>query len=443
MSFNNEVEFSLYARQSRTHSEQTIPISKDVYGLKTGIIYGSNASGKSNLVKAIDCARSIITKGANNSDIFNKHFRLEKGKSNMPSKFDFEIKINDSIYNYGFAINIGETKIVEEWLYEISKTNEKPIFERSLREDGASILNIKAKLEKEEKARLDLIGKNLPPHLLFIAQVESNFIRDIKSAAPIFQIYDWFTKKLVIIKPNQKFGGIDFIGEDTDLAKTFCEFIKVFNLGIEGVESIKLDFEKTLSHFSEKIKESLLKDIKNNKRTILKVDDERYSIIKRENGETQIVRLKTKHKIKNSRSFELFETKEESDGTQRIFDFIPALINLTNEDVVYIIDEIDRSLHPILTKNILLMFLKNSQNISSQLIFTTHESSLLDLKVIRRDSIWFVEKNDFGESDLYSLDEFKPRPDKLVNKDYLLGRYGAIPFVGNIEDLDWLKAPVI
>lgn len=439
LSFNKEIEFSLYARQSRTLPEQTIPISSDIYALKTGIIYGANASGKSNLIKAINCAKIIIRSGTKNVDIFNRHFRLEKGKINAPSKFDFEIKVGDKVYNFGFAINVSTRRIIEEWLFEITKTSEKLLYQRTTNEDESSTVEIKLKLKKEDKNRLDLIGKNLPSHLLFLGQVESNFIRDIEPASPIFEVYDWFTKKLTIIKPNQKFGEIDFIGEDTDLSKAFCEFLKIFNLGIEGIETVNLDFEKTLAHFPDKLKESFTKDLEPNKKTIISINDERYSILKKENGETIIVRLKTKHKVKNSKQFEFFETNEESDGTQRVFDFIPALANLANEDVVYIIDEIDRSLHPILTRGILELFLKNSKGLSSQLIFTTHESSLLDLKLVRKDAIWFVEKNEFSESDLYCLDEFKPRPDKLINKDYLLGRYGAIPFLGNIENLGWLK----
>jgi AAA15 family ATPase/GTPase len=334
---------------------------------------------------------------------------------------------------------VSSRKIIEEWLFEITKSTEKLIYQRITNEDESSLVDIKLKLKKDDKNRLDLIGKNLPPHLLFLGQVDSNFIRDIEPASPIFEVYDWFTKKLTIIKPNQKFGEIDFIGEDTDLSKAFCEFLKIFNLGIEGIESVNLDFEKTLAHFPDKLKESFTKDLEPNKKTIISINDERYSILKKESGEMIIVRLKTKHKVKNSKQFEFFETNEESDGTQRVFDFIPALANLANEDVVYIIDEIDRSLHPILTKGILELFLKNSQGLSSQLIFTTHESSLLDLKLVRKDAIWFVEKNEFSESDLYCLDEFKPRPDKLINKDYLLGRYGAIPFLGDIENLGWLK----
>ncbi|MDO9613657.1 MAG: AAA family ATPase, partial [Bacteroidota bacterium] len=117
-----------------------------------------------------------------------------------------------------------------------------------------------------------------------------------------------------------------------------------------------------------------------------------------------------------------------------LFDFIPALHELTKTDSVFIVDELDRSLHSKLTYGIFELFLKLSLNNESQLIATTHESLLLDLDLLRRDEIWFVEKNE-NQSRLYSLDEFKVRNDKIVNKDYLLGRYGAVPIFKSFSNL--------
>ena len=109
-------------------------------------------------------------------------------------------------------------------------------------------------------------------------------------------------------------------------------------------------------------------------------------------------------------------------------------------DVTVVIDEIDRSLHPGLLHKFISFFLDSAQNTSSQLIVTTHESSLLDLSLLRRDEIWFVEKNNHGESHLYSLEEFQPRFDKEIRKAYLQGRYGAIPFISDVQQLNWEPA---
>jgi hypothetical protein len=127
---------------------------------------------------------------------------------------------------------------------------------------------------------------------------------------------------------------------------------------------------------------------------------------------------------------------EESDGSLRIMDFIPMLIDLRLNDVVYLIDEIDRSMHPMLSQKILEYYFSHLEDMrDTQLIFTTHESNLMDLKLIRADEVWFVEKDQNGASHLTSLAEYKPRED--IRKGYLQGRYGAIPFFAPINSLNW------
>ena len=158
-----------------------------------------------------------------------------------------------------------------------------------------------------------------------------------------------------------------------------------------------------------------------------------YAIIKDENNKIKTYCLTSKHKMIDSDSFAYFEINEESDGTQRLIDLIPAIIDLFKGNKVFVIDELDRSLHPKLSNSILNIFLNGTSNVKSQLIVTTHETSLLNLKNIRKDEIWFIEKNKNGEASLYSLEEFKPRFDKEIRKNYLLGRFGAIPNVSEFE----------
>ena len=146
--------------------------------------------------------------------------------------------------------------------------------------------------------------------------------------------------------------------------------------------------------------------------------------------------LKTIHKNPKSQSKYTFELYEESDGTARLFDFIPMLIDMRANDAVYIIDEVDRSLHPMLTLKLLEMYnsLLNEES-QMQLICTTHESNLLSTAPIRQDEVWFVEKDSKGESHMSSLCEYKPREN--VQKGYLNGRYGAIPFFGELDNIHW------
>ena len=149
--------------------------------------------------------------------------------------------------------------------------------------------------------------------------------------------------------------------------------------------------------------------------------------------------LKTIHKKEGSNSDYIFELFEESDGTSRLFDFIPMLIDMRANDAVYLIDEVDRSLHPMLTLKLLEMYNSLLRNDSQmQLICTTHESNLLSAAPVRQDEVWFVEKDKKGESHLSSLCEYKPREN--VQKGYLNGRYGAIPFFGELNNIHWTDA---
>ena len=146
--------------------------------------------------------------------------------------------------------------------------------------------------------------------------------------------------------------------------------------------------------------------------------------------------LKTIHKREGSDTDYVFELFEESDGTSRLFDFIPMLIDMRANNAVYVIDEIDRSLHPMLTLKLIEMYNSLLQDDSQmQLICTTHESCLLSNAPVRQDEIWFVEKDENGESHLSSLCEYKPREN--IQKGYLNGRYGAIPFFGELSNIHW------
>ena len=155
-------------------------------------------------------------------------------------------------------------------------------------------------------------------------------------------------------------------------------------------------------------------------------------------GETVFVKkLQINHVGKNNVSA-IFDMDEESDGTIRLLDFVPAFRSVVSQNKVYVIDEIERSLHPMLIKELVKKFADDTQT-KGQLIFTTHESNLLDQNIFRTDEIWFAEKDKDGCTDLYSLSNFKEHKTIDIQKGYLNGRYGAIPFLANLQDLNWHK----
>lgn len=210
-----------------------------------------------------------------------------------------------------------------------------------------------------------------------------------------------------------------------------------------GIENLVLKKQKANDFFGyddESFKTSLIDDLElviengleEDKSPSLVFGDEKnyYGFIK-EKSEYYVLILNTIHNNSNV----TFDFEEESDGTIRLFQLSPAFEQLIHEDdIVYIIDELERSMHPLLAKELLKLYSINS-NTKSQLIFTTHESHLLDDNLLRRDEIWFTEKKQDGSSDFFPLSNFNPRGDKVIERGYLQGRYGGIPFLGDFSTL--------
>lgn len=174
-----------------------------------------------------------------------------------------------------------------------------------------------------------------------------------------------------------------------------------------------------------------------NKVALFPTQDGDNVVVVEEEGSLYVKQLKTEHLDSQGNSIE-FDLMEESDGSIRLIDYLPVLEDVYNRDITYIIDEIERSIHPLLIKEVISKFSADT-NTKGQLIFSTHESNLLDLSIFRQDEIWFVEKNHSQSTDLYSLSDFKEHNTLDIRKRYLAGRYGSIPFLANLSDLNWDK----
>ena len=444
LSFNEQVTFMMQAGPVRESMHHVIKGKgrNDVDILKSAVIYGANASGKSNLIKAVEFAKNVIVKGLSKTISDNKHFRLDNTNVNKPTQLEFEFKHNGKMYAYGVVLSLKERKIKEEWLFELLKTTDKPIFERKVLENGKSDIVLSLKLDKEGNNRFDVYRKDIKDTQLFLSEINDKNVDDIANINAFKDAFDWFKDNIVIIYPDTQVNNLNFVGNNEEMKDAFGHFLAMFKTGIQGVETVEQDVDNT---FPTKLKEEILSDLneKEVKGVTLKIGKNTFTFSKNEQGELKMFKLNTRRTLNNSTETINFELEEESDGTRRIMDFIPALVGLANTDKTYFIDEIDRSLHPELTQKILETFFNNTQDIESQLIVTTHESSLLDLSLVRRDEIWFVEKDKNGASQMYSLEQFKPRHDKEVRKAYLQGRFGAIPFVSNVKDLGWLKKELV
>lgn len=409
--------------------------------VKTAVIFGANASGKSNLIKAIDFGRKLVLTGTKpEKKIDYQKFRLDANCSSKDSRIEFELQHKGKNYAYGFSFN--NDVIKEEWLFEIGPKKEIKIFERNSEgKNNFDLDNILQKLKKdEEKQFLRFIAKGTPNNQLFLTEVRTRKVKEnVSKIDDLLNVIDWFQNSLKIIFPEDKYNeGLKFeLKDGGEILKVFEEFLKYFDTGINGVclEPVNPESIEIPKLIIDNIKEDLLsKQSENVRASILSNGNTTYFLSKKEK-DVIIEKFVTKHSKKNSSEMEIFDTSEESDGTNRIIDFIPLLMDLLKGDNVFIIDEMERSLHPNLIYDLIDLFLVKSKDINSQLILASHESSLLTQKLLRKDEIWFVAKDSSGSSKMHSLEQYNIRFDKEIRKNYLLGRFKAIPKIGNRNEL--------
>ena len=427
-SFHGEQTLDMTSRpKDRTHSENYYEFC-DVNLLKTAVIYGANASGKSNIIKAIDFSASVILKGIHSLDTYKKHFRLNSKSIDTPSEFEFELEVDNKFFSYGFSCLLKNKFIVEEWLYEIGNFAPKKIFSRN----AADIVLGSSFNGHSESTRFKIYCEDMKHQSsqLFLTEIAEKEL-DLDGAKIFNKIYKWFDDKLTIVYPTDKLIGMRSV--DQNLANLLSKYLCKFDTGIDSIDMIEEDFESSFKRIPSQIKADLENSLSKPEVTQVVVQGigekpQFLTVYKDENGTIKVKKLGFIHGSNNNDPFEL---EDESDGTRRLLDFVP-LISRFDEESTILIDEFDRSLHPNLTKEFLKLFRKY-KGTKSQLVLTSHESTLLDLADMRKDEIWLVDKNPEGASQLLSFAQFKVRYDKKIEKDYLLGRYGAIPIFKDFE----------
>jgi uncharacterized protein len=270
--------------------------------------------------------------------------------------------------------------------------------------------------------------------------------RNIDNLAAVF---NWFDNILTIISADANCLGLEImVAKDKYFTDFLGKFLKISGVGIDSVtvEEVEMDIDRNSPNIPDEVRRNVLKKFDESdslQSVILANSQGEYFIISREQKDhISLLQLKTMHIGEDNRLID-FAMEEESEGTQRLIHLAPAIFMLQEEfEKVIFLDELDRRLHPLLS-HCFLKSLISCRGKDNQIIFTTHDTNILDLDIFRRDEIWFVEKNQQGASTLYSLAEFKIRPDLKLEKGYLAGRFGAIPFFGDPQKLGWLKEPAI
>lgn len=435
-SYKNLQVFTMIPRKYKSKKNHVISKEKANI-LKFSSIYGGNASGKSNLVDAIKKTQYMILKGKVLGNTKNLYFKLDENMIDKPSKFEYEILIGEKVFAYGFSIIFSKQLMVNEYLYEIKDNNEKLYFD-------FDYLNEKMEFYKNVKSHENMVkigvyiddfknkDKKDEFFLTFLNKIKFSEIeewdKDIKD------VYNWFHNILTVVTPKTKLGDIFglFNEKEKENYIPIIELIKTFDTGITNIlkETIGIDefLVNIKSTLSRDLVEEIIEDVEkleNNTILNLLIDEKYYKIFKEEEKVIAEI-IKFEHCNLNSIHFEF---NEESDGTKRLIELVNMLYYVQFKSKVYIVDEINRSLHPNLTLDFIEKFIKLSYGNESQLIVTNHESAIMDLSVVRQDEIWVVDRQENGASNLISLSKYSIRSDKVLNKDYLFGRYGGVPQV--------------
>lgn len=375
--------------------------------LRSAVIYGANASGKTNIVEAFNFLRNLVInshKNQKNDKLNLSPFKFDKEYISKPSKFEI-VFINNGI-KYIYGVSATNEKIIDEYLYNYPPKGRKSIiFERK------DTSNFRFTKDKEEQKFISERTINNVLYLSNSTQLNYKITSDV---------FDWFKDKLqtIVTFGNPKWiqSTVDLLNKEDNSKDLVLKALLEADLGIEDVtgsiETISVD--------------EFPIELRKRKGRIWGTKDG-----------IKTLNIVTSHKIINDIdevTYIPIDYFEESDGTQRIFELIGTWINALKNGHVIIVDELDVKLHNLLNIYLIKLFHDTTQNISNaQLIFTTHNTNLLDLDLFRRDQIWFTEKNpNSGSTDLYSLMEYySPRKDMDIQKGYLAGRFGAIPFISD------------
>lgn len=407
LSFRDEVILSLSTNKDDSHKENLLSYKNERI-LPCVAIYGANAAGKSNLHKAMRAAIRMIRSSNNlqiDQPLLITPFLLDENSRNNKTKFEFIYVYNGIKYEYGFVL---DTQYVwEEYLYEYRSSKPSMIFERS-------DINTYRFTSKSKPQLSKIVDKNTS-NKLFLATATS-WNSDLTKDA-----YMWFSN-MVDTYDSQNLEELmfkEFEKNDDSLNKFMLHLLQKADINITN-----FNYEKNKQDTNQ-----ILMDI-----------EDFINLRFKDSGILKQPKIMTSHQVIENGKKQEYELNyfDESNGTKRLFTYGPALKNALENGKTIIIDEIDNALHPAMTKSLIEMFQNpNINKKSAQLIFNTHEISLLDLNLFRRDQIYFVEKdNKTGVSDLYSLDDFSPRKSENIQKGYLQGRYGAMPVV-NLEDIEW------
>lgn len=379
--------------------------------LRSAVVYGPNAAGKSNLFRAMRFIRKFVLTSqtlqeGQSIDVIS--FLLNSKSSTEPSEFEVTF-IQDKVrYQYGFAVN--NERVLNEWLLAYPEGRPQRWFERKYDSvKDSEDWSFGSKFSGPHQQR-DIWKASTRKNALFLSTAIQLNNEQLK---PVF---NWFQQKLVVILPsvgvNLKFSFDQCASEEGK--NKVMEFMNSADISILGIELKKIPFspDRLPSDMPQEVKEWFI----------------------RERQGREFTNVKFLHKEIDSGKVVPFDISDESGGTQKLFAFAGPLLDVLAKGRILFVDELDTSLHPLMVR-FLISLIHNPEinRNNAQLAFTTHDTSVLDTDIFRRDQVWFVEKDAESATKLYPLSDFSPRKDEALERGYLKGRYGALPFIGEFK----------
>ncbi len=428
-SFGQEQTLNMVATSLKDHPGHCVEIpGTDKSVLQIGVVYGANASGKSNLVKSILFAQQMVLGRTTLKGLAQNRFRFLRKQ--IPTSFEFRFLSGEQVFVYGFTAT--QEAIHEEWLDATSTSGrEVNVFTRTRKDIEIGRLRgfggEQATLGKALRALRDLGVKDEQLLLSKIVELPAEGRGDL-----LTRVVRWFAECLNVVLAESQYLSLLNMIEANDDFRRFCgTFLRNVGTGIDdlNLEKATIDVARVADPLLDLLQPPEGSSVD------LVVSGPGVTLQRDSNDPTKIVRknLNARHQV--SRGNYSIAFHEESDGTQRCLNLLPALYHLTRQHKVFVVDELDRSLHPLLCRALLELFLDACPGKYQQMIVTTHETHLLDLKLLRRDEVWFIEKDAQQQSHLSSLADWNARKDLRIEKGYLQGRFGGIPFIGDTKKL--------
>lgn len=413
-SFDSQQEFSMVASTRQTSfpdhlvevpgtTEKLVPLAA---------IYGANGAGKSNLVRALAWLHELVTTRTLRAMPFIF------APANRPTRIEVRFLSGGDVLAYGITQN--QKEIETEWLSVVMPSGkEKVVFERKTT-DGRATLEFGGEIggDKEKLAAFGVLGvKGSEPLIRRLVDELS----ETELPPAVRRAKSWFAKLLVLVPDSEFIRLAERVSSDTPFRDYATALVRRMDASLQAV---------TLKVTSHKL-ELLPQDVRSKVREAPRGESVHLGGISVQQVDEENVNVRDvgiEHSGPDS-ARTVLPIFDESDGTQRLVHLAPLAFDAT-EDIVVVVDELDRSLHALLVREFVREFLRRARGHSSQLIFTTHETHVLDQDLVRRDEVWFVEKNEHGASELFSLDDFGVRNDLRLDRSYLQGRFGAIPPLG-------------